>query len=236
MTTTSELPPLMQQTIDRMKRLGQLPADFQPHRVENTDLQLSELLDREALFRFAYVPFVIAELVWDYADTIRNLTVILRIRELRKLNRAVSELHREYDRRRARFIDGHHHASEQENMLVFEDGVKSIFRLYITNLRCDLRREYPDLAEGYIDLLEATYQCLLLLRSLYAYTDDQMLKIQRRLKRQIGRILPPELYALEHLIVAYIGDKPISSQFRTQQKTYVKTISNQIALIALNGL
>lgn len=43
-------------------------------RAERRERELRErietMFNREELFRFAYVPFVIAELVWDYADTV----------------------------------------------------------------------------------------------------------------------------------------------------------------------
>lgn len=237
MATT--LPPLMQQAIDRAKRQGLLPKNFTPPRIANNEqdkLRLSRMLDSETLFRFAYVPFVICELVWDYADTIVSITKYLKLHETKPLNRAIKELRTSYDRRRAKFVDSEHHASEQENMLVFEDGVHSIFKLYVTNLRCDLKSEYPELQRSHLDLMEAVYQCWILLKSLYRYVDGQERKIARLLKRNVGHVLPEEIYRLGHIIQAYIGDKPISEQFRKQQDTYAAILANKIALVGLNKL
>lgn len=53
------------------------------------ELKLSEILDSETLMRFAYVPFVVAQLAWDYADTIINVSSILKLDSTKKLCRAV---------------------------------------------------------------------------------------------------------------------------------------------------
>ncbi len=235
-----DMPPLMVDAVRDMKKKGLLPQNFIPQKVNapgeyvSEEIRLSRVLDKEMLFRFAYVPFVIAQLVWDYADTITTLTAWMRLRETLPLNRKVKELRMEYDRKRAPFIDKTHQASEIENMYTFEDGVKEIFNLYLLNLRLDLQHEYPDLQDEDIDLLTATYQCLILLKSLHRYVAKQTAKVQRIVGRQIGRILPCELYALEPIIAAYVGDKPISDKFRKQQGQYVETLSTQIALIGLN--
>lgn len=235
-----DMPPLMVDAVRDMKKKGLLPQNFIPQKVNapgeyvSEEIRLSRVLDKEMLFRFAYVPFVIAQLVWDYVDTITTLTAWMKRRETLALSRKIKELRRDYDRKRAPFIDNLHQASEIDNMYVFEDGVKDIFKLYLLNLRLDLKHEYPDLQDEDMDLLTATYQCLILLRALYRYVAKQTDRIQRKIGRQIGRILPCELYALEPLVAAHVGDKPISDKFHKQQGTYIETLSTQIALIGLN--
>lgn len=62
-------------------------------RAERRERELSERLktmfSREELFRFAYVPFVIAELVWDYADTVIIMAHQLNDPACRRLTRAI---------------------------------------------------------------------------------------------------------------------------------------------------
>lgn len=57
---------------------------------------LSEEIDEELLFCFGYVPFVIAEVAWDYIDTIFNLSAILGISETKKICRALKNLRSDY--------------------------------------------------------------------------------------------------------------------------------------------
>lgn len=200
---------------------------------EAEKLKLSKILDRDTLFRFAYVPFVIAELVWDYADTILTLSAMMRT-GAKKLCRAVRELRRDYERERAQFIDQTHKDSEVENMYVFEDGVKDIYTQMLVNVRCDLKSEYPSLDKDSIDLLTAVYQCDITLQSLILYTQQQTAKIERIVGHQIGKILPAQIYKLARLIPEFVGDKPASENFNKLKKQYEKTFATQIALIELS--
>lgn len=202
-------------------------------REEAEKLKLSKILDRDTLFRFAYVPFVIAELAWDYADTVLTLSAMMKT-GAKKLCRAVRELRREYERERARFIDQAHKDSEVENMYVFEDGVKDIYTQMLVNVRCDLNSEYPSLDKDSVDLLTAVYQCDITLQSLILYTQQQTSKIERIVGHRIGKILPAQVYQLARLMPEFVGDKPASERFNKLKKQYEKTFATQIALIELN--
>lgn len=208
----------------------------EPKTQEDEELRLSRLLDKETLFRFAYVPFVIAQLVWDYADTILNMAALLRISETRKLCRAVRELRREYDRIRAPHIDAAHEASEVSNMYVFEDGVADITKQLLLNLRINLRSEYPELEDDYMSYLIAVYQCDITLKSLLLYTRKQTEIIEKKIDRHVGHILPESVYQLNRLVIEFIGDKPVSESFAKLKKQYIETFATQIALTELSEI
>lgn len=197
------------------------------------ELKLSEILDSETLMRFAYVPFVVAQLAWDYADTIINVSSILKLDSTKKLCRAVRELKRRYDNVRAEFTNNAHLDSEVENMYVFEDGVSDLFSLYLKNIEFDLNSEYPQLDSEYRSYLLAIYQCHIVLQSIYRYTEMQKVKIEKIVGHRIGDVLPAELRKLDILVMAFVGDKPVSSKFDTQQKTYAQCIANRMSLIEL---
>lgn len=84
---------LRQQSI--YSRYGVAP-DIQPRAVQSQPRNLSDEIDEDLLFRFGYVPFVIAEVAWDYIDTIFDLAYILKIKETRKVNRALKDLRSDY--------------------------------------------------------------------------------------------------------------------------------------------
>ncbi len=195
--------------------------------------QLSKLLDNESLFRFAYVPFVIAKLVWDYADTILDIVSRLRIRETKALSRTIKTLRREYEQFRAPYIDEFHEQSENENMIVFEDGVSDIMAQMILNVRCDLKMEYPDIDNDYMLLLIAVYQCDITLRALLLYAERQAESVAKKLDKYVGPILPRQMYALKALVIEFVGDMPPSERFSTLKKQYIETFANQMALIEL---
>lgn len=232
------LPSLMQQALDKAKKQGLLPKNFRPANYDDSAerFKLSQMINSEELFRFAYVPFVIAELVWDYVDTLIDTAIILNDPKTRPLSRTIRNLRMDYNRYRAKHIDKQHHESELENMHVFNNGVKQIFKLYSINIRADLANQYPELTSKSIDVIEVAYTSLILLRALFTYVDKQRKKLQLKLNKGIGKILPIEMTKLEPLIEAFVGDKPISEKFRARQSAYISSLATKMALIGLNEL
>lgn len=202
-------------------------------RGQQAELKLSQILDTETLMRFAYVPFVVAQLAWDYADTIINVASILRLYSMKKLCRAVRELKRKYDILRDEFTNHAHRDSEIDNMYVFEDGVSDLFSLYLKNIEFDLKSEYPDLDGEHRAFLLAVYQCHIVLQCIYRYAEMQKDKIEKIVGHYIGDVLPKELRRLDILVMAFVGDKPISAKFDAQQKTYAQYLANRMTLIEL---
>lgn len=233
------MPPLLAITLGQAARKGLLPRGFtapEPAPEDPDPLRLSQVLDRETLFRVAYVPFVIAELAWDYADTVILLAADLRLYKARPLARKIRALRLEYDRWRAPLIDGAHHRSELDNMTVYEDGVADTAALFVTALRADLRAQYPDLDPEHINLLVAVYQCTTLLRGLFTYAERLRDKLTRILRRRIADILPSHIRALETLVAAYVGDKPVSPAFRPALDRFADTFAAKMGSVDLNGL
>lgn len=208
----------------------------EPKHQEPLELRLSRLLDKETLFRFAYVPFVIAQLVWDYADTILTMAAWLRISETKPLCRAVKELRRDYDITRAPYIDEDHVDSEIENGYVFEECVEDVTSQLLLNLRIDLKSEYPDLEPDYVEYLIAVYQCEITLKSLLLYIRKLTDRIANKINRNVGRILPDAVYKLDKLIPEFAGDKPVSEKFAKLKNQYIETFATQIALVTMNEL
>lgn len=205
-------------------------------REEQNKLNLGRLLSKEDLFRFAYVPFVIAELGWDYADTIMDMAAWMKFRETRHLGRRIKELRREYKRVHDTYIDREHNESEISNMYVYEDKVKHIFNTYIINLQGDLRQCYPNLSDDSISYLVAVYQCHVILQALFLYTKKQELRLAGIVGHPVGHFLPPSVIELSKLILEYAGDYPASEKFNKLQETYISTFAAQMALIELNDI
>lgn len=207
--------------------------ESQNERERERELKLSEILDSETMMRFAYVPFVIATLAWDYADSILNMAAYLRIQEVKKLCRSVKELKKDYDYLRAPYIDQAHQESEENNMYIFEDGVNDVFNLYLANIGFDIKSEYPDLDNEYVTYLKAIYQCHIVLKSIFRYAQIQTDKVEKIVGHKIGDIIPTQLRRLDTLVMAFVGDKPVSKKFEKQQETYAETLVNRMCLIEL---
>ncbi len=88
---------------------------------------LSELLDQDTFLRFGYVPFVIAEVAWDYADTAIDIAILMRLSPTKKLCRCIRELRREYLGFKRKYFDSSHLDSEEDNMELFIDELSQFF-------------------------------------------------------------------------------------------------------------
>lgn len=197
---------------------------------------LSEVLDDITMFRYGYVPFVIAELAWDYADTVIDMAIMCNNPMTKRLSRAVRELRRAYEKYRAMIVSKDSKDDEENNMYEFESEVSKIFALYITNLKCDLVSKYADIEENTMHLLVSVYQCLIVTKSLLRYSAIQTVKAQEMAGYPVDDVMPQSIRSLATLITEFAGDMPVSDEFMKQQETYISTLATQIGLIELNLL
>ncbi len=197
---------------------------------------LNASLDDEQLFRLVYVPFVIARLVWDYAETVVDIAAQLRLDETKPLSREVRNLRRDYDRMRQPYIDMEHRNSEVNNMYKFEAMVDYIVNQMLVNLKIDINREYPDTHIDYINLMLAVNQCDIALKSLIIYSERQAILASKQANISLQRIMPIQIYRLNELIPKFIADKPASAGFLKQKKTYIDILANKIALVKMNRI
>lgn len=221
---------------EQRKRVqSQVKDAFRRRKAEEAreEARLSQLLPYDTLMRFAYVPFVIARLAWDYIDTITDMAAYLRIAETKPLCRAVKQLKAEYNRIRAPFTDFGHCKSEESNMYVFEENVADTFNLLLVNVGADLQSEYPDLEEDQQMFLKAVYQAHVVLQSIYKYVDIQTAKIAKLLNKRIGDVLPSELRRVDGLVMAFVGDKPISKELEKQLGNYSQILCNRMLDVEL---
>lgn len=227
------LPPEMRKQVE--KRHLELQHEEQKRDAEK-EIKLSKILDRETLFRFAYVPFVIAKLAWDYADTITTMAAFYKLSEDKRLCREVKRLKCEYDRERSPYIDMAHQQSEEDNMYVFEDGVNDLFKLYFLNIDTDIKAAHPELDDEQVTYLKAIYQCHIVLKAIYEYVKMQTIKIEKIVGHTIGDILPKQLRQLDKYVLEFAKGRTISPKFECQQEIYIKSLANRMALIELNDV
>ncbi|MCM1438989.1 MAG: hypothetical protein NC131_07230 [Roseburia sp.] len=229
------IPPAHESGDELIARIKRERAERERRAESSITDSIARILTREELFRFSYVPFVIAELAWDYADTVLYCAQQLGNPITRKLSRAIRNARNEYDRLRRQFIDSDNREREIENGYVFEECTKHITSQLLTNIQCDIRSAYPELNDESRDLLIATYQCHITSAALLKYIERQRRMIERRLKRRVGDILPPSYYTMHRLIPEFIGDKPATEKFRKLMQQYIDTFATQIGLVELNN-
>lgn len=189
---------------------------------------------REELFKIAYVPFVIAELVWDYAGTVLDIAAQMKIRATREPARLIRKAREMYKARETAMLRGDFSAVEMDNALVFEDKVRHIMEQMSMNLRLDLRRWYPLLQGQSVALLDAVHQCLVLYLALMRYMERQKAFVMERTGHTHDSIVPKEIHLVGVFVPLFIGDKPLSDDMDALMTQYVATVSNQIGLIRLD--
>ncbi len=195
---------------------------------------LSEVLDDITMFRYGYVPFVIAELAWDYADTVIEMAIMCNNPKTKKLSRAIRTLRAEYERYHSRVVFSDGKSGEEENMYLFETEVSSLFSLYVTNIKCDLISLYSNIEENTLHLLVSVCQCLIVIKSLLRYSAIQTAKAQEMAGYPLDDVMPQSIRSVVPLINEFAGDMPVSDEFMKQEETYIKTFATQIGLIKLN--
>lgn len=204
-----------------------------PNTREQGIAKIKSTLTRDELLRFGYVPFVVARLVWDYADTIIDICIQMRLAETKQLSRTVRKLKTEYDRTRLPYIDKQREDNEECGMLIIEEAVKSNANLYYADLKRQVQHEYPELYTDYRYLIFAVYQCRLLLKALLAYAEKQRAHIAEKMGWNIKSVLPHAIKVLEPIIIEFTGDKRLSQEWDKTEEAFVEAVATQIGLIQL---
>lgn len=226
-----KLPPSMRKDLKNRKKGKEILDKI----VEsNAEKKLSEILDQEDVFRASYVPMIVTNVAWDYADTIILMAIQMKMPGVKELSRSIRELKREYDRVSAPFLCDCSKETAEENLYEFEDGVRDLFNLYQLNIEWDIRSEYPRLIDEHVIFLKAVYQCHIVLMAIFRYGDLQKKKIESKFGKEIRHPIPTHLFTLDKLVLKYAGEKQLSDWFSNQQSTYANSIANRMALIELN--
>jgi hypothetical protein len=170
-------------------------------------MRVQQDLDDDTLFRTAYIPFVLANVVWDYADTICNQAAAMRISETKPLSRQVRELNRDYEHFRAYGISSEFRAQENDHSIEMQDDwFKDYFEGFNRDIREHISYCFPRLSADSVIYVTSIYCCIIVSKAMFKYTawaDDILNKHYGRLGRSI---LPSHMKQLSALIPAFLGD------------------------------
>lgn len=203
-------------------------------KAERDKKRLREVLSEDAIFSITYVPYVIAEVAWDYADTILDMAAYMKLSSTKKLCRAIKDLRREYDRTRYKIINDDWRKSETENMIMFQETLSDFFSKVYVTYRDTLKQTYTDLEENSLMLVASVYECRTVLQGLSMYAAAQEKIVSSILGYQIASILPEELRKLNTLIVEFAGDSPMPDSISEVQIKFAKELAEYINDTELN--
>lgn len=180
-------------------------------KAERDKRRLREVLSEDAIFSITYVPFVIAEIAWDYADTILDIAVMMRLHETKKLCRAIKDLRIEYNRKRFEIIDDNWRKSETENMIMFQETLSHEYfgKIYGT-FKDELMQTYPELETNSVMLIASVYCCKTIIAGMMRYCQAQEKIVASILGHEINSIMPKQMNQLNTLVSEFIGDSPLA--------------------------
>ena len=239
------IPKELQGKIDK-KILAKMEEDFRTGRIfrqQNANIiarqraiknnismeEIKQRIDKETLFLFAFVPFVIAEVAWDFADTCIDIAIILRLTPTKKLCRRIRELRKEYDFKRSRFIDNAHRDLETDNMIAFQEDYKEYFSTLVKSINDQVDTQHPGLEYQSRLLISGAYSCAVVLRALFDYASFMERKIADLLGiDSTGSIIIPELRELEKIILQFAGEESINNdnRFPSTLAPFVTTLTD----------
>lgn len=197
-------------------------------KAERDKQYLRTVLSEDAIFSIMYVPFVIAEIAWDYADTILDLAAMMRLHETKKLCRAIKETRKDYDRDRYKIINNKWRESETENMIMFQETLSEFFSKVYKTYREKLMQKYSDLEENSLMLIASVYVCRTVLKGLHRYTDAQEKIVSAILGYEIASLFPKQLTTLNKLVIEFAGDSPIDEDEDGVQTRFAEELAEYI--------
>lgn len=198
--------------------------------------------DDDEYFRFVYLPCIIAEIAWDYLETVRDLAIQMRISDLKPCSRIIREQHDEYDSlRRNRTLTyirdsaskgvqvGSLNKLFQEEERVMEfilDKYSSTFNYHTKRIRKAVLQAEPELAQPYIDYAVAVGLAWDVLKCFINYSTDSIVAHEK-----LGKTvkLPTQLVSLNQYLNVFLGslaDKGIEEVILSLSKELANTFRN----------
>lgn len=194
--------------------------------------KINRSISEQERTKIAYIPFAIAELVWDYADTI--IICCRHNRTITRLSRTIRNLRRAYLKALPRMIQTDLASGEVlDNAYVFEEALSEQWSKMLTALLADLQTQYPELNEESMQVLNAAYQAIILARALDGFIQKKSRKLTQTAgwEVNVANLLPRQYRAMTSLLELYIGDCPCSPRFPLTD--WVAVFAAQIGLIEI---
>lgn len=180
--------------------------------------------------------YALGALVWDYVDTVLDLARQMRRPELKKLCRAVRELHEDYDSVRRANADAGFFAFERKWALDFEAFVEPLSARFIDGLKKEQSEAVGEMEAGTYWLMMAVQQALCVLEALHLYARGCDMAIERYgVDMRDKTILPRHFRSLEVLLPEFGGDTLVRSQARHKAASAIAVELAKIAVSDRDG-
>ena len=229
---------LMQELSRRKAEARELAARALAEKAERDKKRLHEMLSEEAVFSITYVPYVIAEVAWDYADSIIDIATLMRLSETKRLCRAIKELRREYDRERYKIINDTWRKSETDNMIMFQEELKDFFSSVHRYVSDGLTEKYGKIDYDSLLLIGASYACRIVLTALDRFCAAQEKIVTSILGYSIGhQLMPKEIKKLYAVVAEFDGDTTLDrDDWKQHEAQFAEELAKYITDVELNDV
>ncbi len=163
-------------------------------------------LDDGTFFRYVYMPMLLVEIIWDYADSVINLAAQMRIQSVKRLSYVIRELCGQYQYKRSKHISFEQRAKQRANMEAFQDSIGPEIDKVFSSLKRTLTDKRPHLNGDWIYFLSTVYLASILISTFKAYARYSVVKLREKYDKTPGTLIPIEIWELGKLIPEYLGD------------------------------
>lgn len=165
---------------------------------------IADVPQRELTYRTIKL-YIVGALVWDYALTVLDIAAQMRITPVKKLSRAVREIHKDYERIRSLDLDEKHIRQEWQLAETFEAINRDNFKQLCAGLVSEIRSG-TSLNKEYEMLVEAVQMAMTVLDALKMFAGECDAFIRKYYPEAPHSILPDHFSRLAVLLPEYAGD------------------------------
>jgi hypothetical protein len=158
-------------------------------------------------FRVAYLPYVIAEIAWDFADTIYLLcSGVDKKWEVKEVTDGIRKLRKHYVRYVSRFIDADHQREYTQHCERLQEEQSPFFSRLATELSMQIEFTYPRLSRSEVHFLTTVYTTLVVIEAYKRYIRWADNFLDDFCQEHGTTTLPPQINPLAKLIRLLLGD------------------------------
>lgn len=164
-------------------------------------------MSRDELFRVSYIPYVLSNIVVDWADTICNQTAALGLSETKKLSRQLREAIKGYEQSRQKHCLAQYREKEDNHALDFQEVY---FGTYFAELNSDLlnhiRYCYPTMKPDKQYLIVSCFICKIIMSALEDYVRWCNKLVKQYFPHRNKTMMPMYMLEISKLVPQFITE------------------------------
>lgn len=198
---------------------------------------IESTLSTDIIFRWLHIPFVVAEIVWDYIDTSNIIAAQMRLSQFKKTTRRIKELRSEYLHTRQPLIKGSYQQIEQDNSEALLDEIDSDVSKLYQDIFKTVKEKYPSLDKDYQIFLAATCEAYVVYRAILQYNVDFRAFLLEKYNLHTKEVLTRSFLDLKSCFESYLTGYTefLNNPVIINSITTIKTLISDIVLFDDSG-